>query len=201
MTREDIFVTKVKSNYPRGSVIDSDEKSFKCGACGQSSMVKNNAAIVEEYRRLRRRFRRSEPQDACPERDCENHGKAQGSFPDLYRKSGWTAKGAQRWKCEACLTSFSVGSRIRRQHRSSAYREVLWMLTNAFRSPRLPISASSARAMSIARWTSSKIALSISPRGERVYSRRSIRCPSVVALRQTRRPSPSTVRTRRFGLK
>ncbi|WP_238150049.1 hypothetical protein, partial [Pararhodobacter aggregans] len=35
----------VKPNYPRGEVIGSgDEKTFKCGACRQSSIIKNNGA-------------------------------------------------------------------------------------------------------------------------------------------------------------
>lgn len=32
--------------------------------------------------------------------------------------------------CKACLTTFTVGSRIRRQHRSSTNGDVLWMITN-----------------------------------------------------------------------
>ena len=122
---------KVNQNQPRGKVSGSaDEKTFICGACGQSSIIKNNAAVVEEYRRLRGRFRAEAPRDCCPAPECGNYGKSLEEFPDLYRKSGRTAKGAQRWKCKTCLTSFSVGSRIRRQHRSSTNRAVLWMITN-----------------------------------------------------------------------
>ncbi|MBR9766777.1 MAG: hypothetical protein GYB53_25490 [Rhodobacteraceae bacterium] len=121
----------VKPNYPRGKVIGSgDEKTFTCGACGQSSIIKNNSAVVDEYRRLRRRFQEERPRDCCPGETCENRDKPLSQHPDLYRKSGRTAKGAQRWKCKACLTSFSLGSRIRRQHRSNANRDVLWMITN-----------------------------------------------------------------------
>ncbi|HDZ80325.1 MAG TPA: hypothetical protein ENH56_03645 [Roseobacter sp.] len=122
---------KVKSNHPRGTVIGSgDEKTFKCGACGQSSIIKNNGAVVEEYRRLRVRFQPEAPRDFCPSQACDSHQKQLSLHPELYRKSGRTAKGTQRWKCKACLTSFTVGSRITRQHRSNANREVLWMITN-----------------------------------------------------------------------
>ena len=100
------------------------------GACGQSSIIKNNGAIVEEYRRLRGRFQPEAPRDVCPSASCANHTKPLSQHPDRYRKSGRTAKGAQRWKCKSCLTSFSLGSRIRRQHRSNSNREVLWMITN-----------------------------------------------------------------------
>ncbi|ULB09152.1 hypothetical protein ORIO_04330 [Cereibacter azotoformans] len=49
---------KVKPNLPSGRVIGSgDEKTFECGVCKQTSIIKNNHALVEEYRRLRGRFR------------------------------------------------------------------------------------------------------------------------------------------------
>jgi transposase-like protein len=123
---------KVKRNQPRGEVIGSgDDKTFKCGACGQSSIVKNNGAVVEEYRRLRGRFQAEPPlPDFCLNKTCENHQKRIAQNPGAYRKSGRTATGTQRYKCKACLRAFTVGSRIRKQHRSSANREVLWMITN-----------------------------------------------------------------------
>lgn len=125
------FSRRVKPNQPRGKVSGSgEEKTFICGACGQSSIVKNNAAVVEEYRRLRGRFQAEPPRDCCSNIECDSHGKSAACHPDLYRRSGRTAKGAQRWKCKRCLTSFSVGSRIRRQQRSSVNRTVLWMITN-----------------------------------------------------------------------
>lgn len=122
---------KVKPNQPRGEVIGSgDDKTFRCGACGQSSIIKNNRAVVEEYRRLRNRFQPEPPRDTCANKGCENHGKSLAGHPDLYRKSGKTPRGSQRYKCKTCLKSFSVSTRIRRQHRSNANREVLWMITN-----------------------------------------------------------------------
>ncbi|UWR41374.1 hypothetical protein K4F85_00260 [Phaeobacter inhibens] len=95
---------KVKPNFPRGKVSGSgDEKT---------------------YFALRPR------RDACTNGECTNHGRSAAEHPKLYRKSGWTAKGAQRWKCNACLASFSVGSRIRRQKPGSANNAVLWMIIN-----------------------------------------------------------------------
>lgn len=124
--------SKVKQNRPRGKVIGSaDQKTFQCGACGQSSIIKNNGAVVEEYRRLRERFQAEPPPpDFCQKQACDNHGKRLSENPALYRKSGRTATGTQRYKCKACLTTFTVGSRIRRQHRSSTNGDVLWMITN-----------------------------------------------------------------------
>ena len=127
---------KVKPNQPHGTISGSgDSKSFVCGSCRRASILKNNRAVVQEYRRLRGRFRPEPPRDVCPDHTCENHRLPLSAHPERYRKSGRTAKGAQRWKCKACLASFSLGSRIRRQKRSSANRDVLWMLTNG-----LPIS-------------------------------------------------------------
>ncbi|MGR3453614.1 transposase [Pseudooceanicola sp.] len=108
-----------------------DEKTFKCGACGKSSIIKNNGAVVEEYRRLRRRFRAEPPPpDFCQNEGCDNHQVRLSQSPGLYRKSGRTATGTQRYKCKACLRTFTVGSRIRKQHRSSTNGDVLWMITN-----------------------------------------------------------------------
>jgi len=123
---------KVKRNQPRGEVIGSgDEKTFKCGACGQSSIIKNNAAVVEQYRRLRQRYQAEPPPpDFCQNAACDNYQKRLSKNPDLYRKAGRTGTGTQRYMCKACLKTFTVGSRIRKQHRSSANGDVLWMIAN-----------------------------------------------------------------------
>ncbi len=122
---------KAKQNLPHGRVIGSgDEKTFQCGACGQSSIIKSNNAIVEEYRRLRQRFQPEFPRDACSNTRCENHGAPQSKNPNLYRKSGRTPKGTQRWKCKSCLKTFATGTRVGRQKRSHTNRKILWMLTN-----------------------------------------------------------------------
>jgi hypothetical protein len=79
----------VKRNYPRGEVIGSkNEKTFKFGACGHSSIIKNNSAIVEEYRRLRHCFKEEGASDCCPSQTCENHDKP------LARISAFTANQA-----------------------------------------------------------------------------------------------------------
>lgn len=61
---------KVKRNQPRGKVIGSaDEKTCQCGACGQSSIIKNNGAAVQEYRRPRAFPGRAAATRFLPERD------------------------------------------------------------------------------------------------------------------------------------
>lgn len=107
-----------------------NDKTFLCGACKRTSILKNNRAVVEEYRRLRGRFKPEPDRDACKNPGCENCGKPASKNPDLYRKTGKTAGGTQRWKCKACLQTFSIGSRIRRQKRSHLNRDIFWLLTH-----------------------------------------------------------------------
>lgn len=127
---------QVKPNQPHGRVIGSEhDQSFVCGDCGQASVLKNNRAVVLEYRRLRGRFRAERAKDSCGTPDCRNLGRSCAERPELYRRAGKTAQGAQRWKCKSCLTTFSVGTSIRRQKRSRANNDILWMITNG-----LPIS-------------------------------------------------------------
>jgi len=104
---------KVKPNLPPGRVIGSgDEKTFQCGCCRKSSIIKSNKAIVQEYRRRLKEFRPEFPRDACSNEVCDNLGKSQSKFPGLYRKSGKTSKGTQRWKCKECLKTFAPGTRF-----------------------------------------------------------------------------------------
>jgi len=123
--------SKVKPNLLRDQLSGSgDEKTFQCGCCGKSSIIKSNKAIIEDYRRLRKTFSPEFPRDSCSKDFCANHGKAQSKFAGLYHKSGKTSKGTQRWKCKECLKTFAPGTRLGRQKRSHTNREVLWMITN-----------------------------------------------------------------------
>lgn len=128
--------SRVNSNQPHGSVGGSgDLKFYKCPDCKRTNVLKNNRAIVEEYKRLRRRFRPALPSDACPKDLCENHDRPISQNSGAYGLYGKTTTGAQRWRCKGCGCVFTLGSRIRRQKRSSANRDVLWGITNG-----LPIS-------------------------------------------------------------
>lgn len=127
---------QVNPNQPHGKVVGSgSDKSFVCGGGGQSSVLKNNRAVVSEYRRLRSRFRAERVRDSCGTPDCLNLGRSLTGHVQLYHKAGKTGGGAQRWTCKACMVTFSVGTSIRRQKRSHANNDILRMITNG-----LPIS-------------------------------------------------------------
>ena len=120
-----------RANFHHGKVIGSaDETAFVCGACGTSSVVKSNGAIVEEYRRLRRKELRGNPDGSCPDVSCRAHGRPVANRPDLYRRYGKTKAGDQRWRCRLCETTFSIGRPTRRQKRTDKNGLLLRLLTN-----------------------------------------------------------------------
>jgi transposase-like protein len=119
------------ANFARGSVVGSDDaKAFRCGACGQHSIIKNNRAIVEEYRRLRRKQTSKAHHPSCRRDGCPANGRSLLRCPELYRRSGQTAGRDQRWKCKSCGATFSVGKPARRQKRSDKNGQVLRLLVN-----------------------------------------------------------------------
>lgn len=162
--------SKVQSNFPRGSVIGYDsETTFKCGACGQSPMLKNS--------------------------------KAREAHTGLHRKSGKTAKGVQRWKCKACLCTYSVGSSIKPQKRCHVNRDILLMLTNGTPISKIcDFTQCSARDVYV-KMDSSLIRSSISPRVENESSIRSIRRWPAGGMQPTAIPSISTSQTNARALK
>lgn len=118
-------------NFARGKVGGKgDETSFQCGACRTNSVVKNNRAIVEEYRRLRRIRRFQNTVGSCQDPSCNAHGRPVHKHPELYRRHGQTAGGDRRWMCKTCGKTFSIGSPTRRQTKSDKNGLVLRLLTN-----------------------------------------------------------------------
>jgi transposase-like protein len=107
-----------------------DATSFVCEACGTSSVVKNNRAIVEEYRRLRRLQQRGDADGSCPNQACRSHCRAVARHPDRYRPYGRTKAGDRRWRCRECDKTFSIGRPTRRQRRTGKNGLVLRLLTN-----------------------------------------------------------------------
>jgi len=84
--------------------------SLICKVCGTSSAVKNNLAIIEEYRRLKANGC-DHISLACPNPECPPlaHPK--------FRLHGKTPSGRQRYLCQQCGTSFTPGARHRVQRR------------------------------------------------------------------------------------
>ncbi len=117
------------ANFPRGEVGGTgDKKYFKCGSCGQESVIKNNRAIAEEYTRLRRlqRFYGK----ACSNERCPSRGKTLETWPDLYWKSGRTKAGHQRYACRRCRSTFTVGHPARNHRRQSKNGQILKLLVH-----------------------------------------------------------------------
>ena len=124
-------LSPANTNLPRGKVIGSgDKKAFTCGSCGQESVIKNNRAIVEEYTRLRRLQRSDEAGKSCGREDCHSHGKSVDDRPELYRKTGRTSAGHQRYACKRCGSTFAVGHPARNHRRQSKNGQILKLLVH-----------------------------------------------------------------------
>ncbi len=124
-------LSPANANFPRGTVGGSgDKKAFTCGSCGQESVIKNNRAIVEEYTRLRRSQRPDGKGQSCSKADCLSHGKAVVDRPELYRKSGRTSAGHQRYVCKSCGSTFTVGHPARNHRRQSKNGQILKLLVH-----------------------------------------------------------------------
>lgn len=119
------------AGVPRGAVPGGKHKEFyKCSACGTTSRVKNNRAVVEEHERVRR-LRDIDPcAPACRTAGCANQDLPVSEHPGLYQSFGKTEGGDPRWRCKACAKTFSTGRPARRHKRSDKNRLVLDMLCN-----------------------------------------------------------------------
>jgi len=116
---------------PRGAVPGGKHKEFyKCPACGTTSRVKNNHAVVEELDRLRRLRTEDPAAPACRNPECCNRDLPVEEYPELYQRFGKTAGGDPRWRCKGCAKTFSAGKPARRHKRSDKNRLVLDMLCN-----------------------------------------------------------------------
>ncbi len=106
------------------------EEHYQCPACGTTSRVKNNRAVVEECERLRR-LRETDPATAaCRNVGCVNEQIPVEGHPGLYQSFGQTNGGDPRWRCKGCMKTFSTGKPARRHKRSDKNRLVLDMLCN-----------------------------------------------------------------------
>lgn len=97
--------------------------SLICKVCGTSSAVKNNLAIIEEYRRLKANGC-DHISLACPNPECPPlaHPK--------FRLHGKTPSGRQRYLCQQCGTSFTPGARHRVQRRPELDEFIFRLLVN-----------------------------------------------------------------------
>ena len=116
---------------PHGSVEGGKDKEFfKCPECNTTSHLKNNTAIVEEYRRLNRLQTTIPAAAACKTQGCFAHGMSVDDHLEFYWRFGSTAKGDPRWRCKLCKSTFSSGRPARRQRRSDKNRLIFQMFCN-----------------------------------------------------------------------
>lgn len=106
------------------------EEYFQCPTCNKTSRLKNNRAVMEEFRRLQRSRTHDPTAPGCKTSGCFAQGMATDDHPEFYRRFGKTAKGDPRWQCRLCQKTFSVGRPARRQKRSDKNRMLFQMLCN-----------------------------------------------------------------------
>ncbi len=106
------------------------EEFFKCPTCTKTSRIKNNRAIVEEYKRLKYLQEYDPTVPSCQSDGCFAHGMAPETSPEFYRRFGKTAKGDPRFQCRLCFKTFSIGKAARRHLRSDKNRIIFQMLCN-----------------------------------------------------------------------
>ena len=115
----------------RGTVEGSKhDEFFKCPHCRKTSRLKNNRAVVEEYRRLKGLQENDPTEPACRTPGCFAHGVSPAKHPEFYWKFGKTAGGDPRWRCRLCLKTFSEGKPARRHQRSDKNRMIFQLLCN-----------------------------------------------------------------------
>lgn len=106
------------------------EEFFQCPTCNKTSRIKNNRAIVEEYRRLKHLQDHDPTVPSCKTPGCFAQGMAPEANPEFYRRFGKTANGDPRFQCRLCSKTFSIGKPARRHLRSDKNRVIFQMLCN-----------------------------------------------------------------------
>lgn len=82
-----------------------------CKACGQHSVLKSNTGVYEEFSRLSSYLRDSKSIQGCKNTDCSNHKIDVVSGKAFYQRFGVTTTGSIRYRCKACLKTFSISQK------------------------------------------------------------------------------------------
>lgn len=84
----------------------ASQKSLICAICNETTAVKSNLAIAEEFTRISSYFEPSvEP--CCPGVGCVNSDQGVRTNPCAYQRFGRTSAGSPRYRCKACTRLFS----------------------------------------------------------------------------------------------
>jgi len=78
---------------------------IRCGACKETSPLKSNRGVIEEFQRLLRPAKA--PDAGCPKEGCPQRGVPIRARPSGYVRFGRSEAGSRRVRCEACGGAFS----------------------------------------------------------------------------------------------
>lgn len=103
---------------------------LRCGVCKEYFSMRSNQAVHEELSRVMA-YLAPPPDPSCPHYDCTLFDVPAPLAGDLYVKFGKTAAGAPRYRCGACMRTFSgVGKAAGRHRMPHKNREVFSLLIN-----------------------------------------------------------------------
>lgn len=118
-----------RKNVSDGYVASSSGSNtalFKCKLCNEFPPIKSNAAIAEELTRLLADLALM-PDPSCPDESCSNHTVPVGKG---YQSIGLSPSGSQRYRCNVCKKTFSVGKSTTRQKQPHKNRLIFSLLMN-----------------------------------------------------------------------
>lgn len=102
---------------------------LRCNCCGEYFPMKSNLGIVEEIKRISNYLEIATKEVCCPKEDCSNHNIPVGT-KKAYRSYGTTGAGAKRYRCNTCLTTFSIAKDTQWQHDTHHNIEIFKLLVN-----------------------------------------------------------------------
>lgn len=110
-------------------VVGSDGKqALYCKVCGSTARVKSNLGVYEELQRQLPAQQFAELA-ACQTANCQHQGLPATSNAEKYHRYGRTATGAMRYRCKACLATFSVRvTPMMRRHRKPEVTATIFRL-------------------------------------------------------------------------
>lgn len=103
---------------------------LKCALCAESMPMRSNQGIHEELSRLSGYLTEGD-QPSCPNTSCAMAGVPLALAEGIYVQFGKTAAGTPRYRCNACLRTFSgTGKAAKRQRMPHKNRDVFALLIN-----------------------------------------------------------------------
>lgn len=103
--------------------------SMQCLLCCESFPLKSNLGIAEEIARLSG-YLWDKREPSCPNPACLNHGVGVTAGKHHYSLFGRSEIGSQRYKCQGCAKTFSVGKSTRRQRVPHKNKDIFELLMN-----------------------------------------------------------------------